>query len=260
MSESLVIILSSQANQSCYDSIRLNGEVVQVIPINDFNDFSDNEIPNLVLLDCGQDVINGLGLLRDIKVFHPHVPVIFITEVTSENIAVEAFRCGARDYLKKPFNVPELQRSMECILHINETPREQRRSCLMNIYYHDADRDNELKVSLPPNMYNVVQYIDKNLSSSHSLDELAKIARASKYYFCKIFKKHVGVSPLRYVALKRVNKAKHLLFYSDMNIAEVAWEAGFNDLSNFNKHFKKYTGVTPTSYKHAAKMGETGGE
>jgi transcriptional regulator GlxA family with amidase domain len=169
---------------------------------------------------------------------------------------IEAFRRGARDYLKKPVNVLELQKSIECILLMKKTQRGQRRSCLMNIYYREISIEDTKKKSLPQNIHSVLRYVDKNLTSQISLEILAKIACSSKYHFCKVFKKHMDMSPLRYVALKRVKKAEELLMYSDMNISEVAWEAGFNDLSNFNKHFKKYTGITPSFYKCCAHSSE----
>ncbi len=249
MPESSIAILSSQTDQSYYDSIRLKNSQVEVYPTSAAVDFSNGYAPDLVLLDCGHEVIDGLSVLRDIKIFYPHIPVIFITEVTSDNIAVEAFRCGARDYLKKPVNITELLKSMECIVRIKKRPREQRRSCLMNIYYNEMDMGHTLKESLPPNIFIVIQHIEANLTCQMTLDDLAEIANSSKYHFCKTFKKYIGMSPLKYVVLKRIKRAELLLMYSDMNISEAAWESGFNDLSNFNKHFKKYTGKTPTSYK-----------
>ena len=257
MSENLIIILTSDSKyQDYFDSVKFNDNSVQMLPLPDFIEFVDDQTPDLVLLDCGFDAKNGLDVLREIKVFYPHVPVIFLTGLTCEDTVIEAFRCGARDYLKKPVNVLELQKSIECILLMKKTQIGQRRSCLMNIYYREISIEDTQKKSLPPNIHSVLRYVDKNLTSQISLEILAKIACSSKYHFCKVFKKHMGMSPLRYVALKRVKKAEELLIYSDMNISEVAWEAGFNDLSNFNKHFKKYTGITPTFYKCAAKSSD----
>jgi len=63
----------------------------------------------LILLDINMPKIDGLTLLKEIKRVAPQIPVIIITAFGSENIAVQAIKAGASDYLKKPFTIKELR-------------------------------------------------------------------------------------------------------------------------------------------------------
>jgi YesN/AraC family two-component response regulator len=250
MSESPIVVLTSQTNnKTYYRSLQYNGNRVQTCLFCESIEFIESNKPHVVLLDCGTDTHSGLNLLREIKSFYSCTPVIFITEVTSEDVAVEAFRCGARDYLKKPVHMPKLQETLECLLMFRKVSREKRQSYFINRSSLKKDTESSSGQLVPANITSVIRYIEVHLTDQISLGQLASIAHVSKYHFCKVFKRHIGMSPLRYVALKRIKKAKELLLHADLNISEIAWEVGFNDLSNFNKHFKKYTGITPTMYK-----------
>ena len=79
------------------------------------------------------------------------------------------------------------------------------------------------------------------------------MANLSKYYFCRNFKKHFGTSPMKFVTLVKINKAKELLKREDLRVKEVASHAGFNNLGTFIRQFKKAEGLTPTSYKELRK-------
>ncbi len=60
----------------------------------------------------------------------------------------------------------------------------------------------------------------------------------SKFHFCRIFKKYVGITPMQYAINMRLKKAMTLLQRKDLSISTVAMKAGFRDLSEFNKQFK----------------------
>ena len=68
----------------------------------------------------------------------------------------------------------------------------------------------------------------------------------SASYFSEIFKKATGINFVEYVARLRVEKARNLLQNPDRRISEVAFEVGFQSLSQFNRAFKKHAGMTPT--------------
>ncbi|UCD36498.1 MAG: helix-turn-helix domain-containing protein [Nitrospiraceae bacterium] len=250
MSDNCIVILTSEINQqNFYRSINLNGSKVHTSPLNKSLEFIEKKKPSLILLDCSSDACRGISVLKNIKTLYTCIPVIFITERASEDIAIEAFRCGARDYMRKPINIDELRKGIERLLSITKTSREKRRLCIMDSAPRNTASQSSHGNLLPASIANVIAYIEGNLNSQISLDSLAKVAFTSKYHFCKVFKKHMGMSPLKYVAFLRVTKAKELLLRDDLNISDVAWEVGFNDLSNFNKHFKKHTGISPSAYK-----------
>jgi AraC-like DNA-binding protein len=98
-------------------------------------------------------------------------------------------------------------------------------------------------------MKEVLTYIQDHLYDNIDVDVLASIACVNKCYFIRLFKREVGVSPLRYINQKKTEKAQLLLLTADMPVKEVAYELGFFDLSYFIRLFKKKVGMTPQEYR-----------
>jgi len=95
---------------------------------------------------------------------------------------------------------------------------------------------------------NVIEYINDNLEYELSLSTLANLASFSLYYFIRVFKKEIGLTPKEYILQQRVKKAK-LLILEKQPLSHVALSCGFYDQSHMLKYFKLYTGLMPTSYK-----------
>ncbi len=70
------------------------------------------ERPHLVLLDIKMPAMNGIDVLKEIKKIDPSVGVIMITALQEEEIAQEAMRLGADDYICKPFDIDYLENSV----------------------------------------------------------------------------------------------------------------------------------------------------
>lgn len=94
-----------------------------------------------------------------------------------------------------------------------------------------------------------MDYICRHISEKLTLDCIASQANMSRTYYCTVFKNLNGISTWDYVNVKRVEKAMSLLKKTDGNVLDVALSCGFNNTANFNKIFKKVTGVTPKEYR-----------
>lgn len=94
----------------------------------------------------------------------------------------------------------------------------------------------------------IIDYIHDNLERDLSLQELAAIAQLSQYHFCRVFRQEIGLSPHQYVIQQRIEKAKKLLQKGGMSIGAVAIACGFSHQSHLNRHFKRWTGVTPKTF------------
>lgn len=68
--------------------------------------------------------------------------------------------------------------------------------------------------------------MEENLSEKLRLLDYARAANMSRYHFCRKFKKYVGMSPLKFLTLLRLNKARIILTNEDLNIYEVAEQVG----------------------------------
>jgi len=71
----------------------------------------------------------------------------------------------------------------------------------------------------------------------------------SAFYFCKIFKKTTGMTFTGYLARVRVEKVKNLMLNPHKRISEVAYETGFQSLSQFNRVFRRLAGESPSEYR-----------
>lgn len=90
-----------------------------------------------------------------------------------------------------------------------------------------------------------IDYIQAYLDQNIKLADLAQAVGMSQYYFCRLFKQSMGITPHQYLVRQRVEKAKHLLLQKELSIAEVALQVGFTHQSHLNRHFKRLLGITP---------------
>lgn len=92
-------------------------------------------------------------------------------------------------------------------------------------------------------------YINEHLCETLALEQLAKRASLSPYYFTRIFKKETGFTPHEYIIAARVNHAKFLLKNTRISIKEICYLSGFANESSFCSTFKKWENTTPGNYR-----------
>ncbi len=100
----------------------------------------------------------------------------------------------------------------------------------------------------------VQQYVAEHFRSDLSLDAIAGVANMSVPAFCRYFKKTTGKTFIRYVNDFRIVFACKLLGDGHGSIQEVAYDSGFNSVSQFNRAFRKYIGQSPTEYRKQLRM------
>lgn len=89
-----------------------------------------------------------------------------------------------------------------------------------------------------------------------SVADLSKAVSLDESYFIRLFRKNLGVSPVRYIIDKRMERAKNLMLFSSAGLQEVARETGYDYYHHFSNQFKKWSGVTPKQFKKKVKNGE----
>lgn len=95
----------------------------------------------------------------------------------------------------------------------------------------------------------VLNYIHKNLHEPISIDLLASLSYLTKDHLIRIFKSHLGSTPGKYINRKKIEKAQLMIIIGSPSIQQLAFSLGFENVSYFNRLFKKLTGETPSSYK-----------
>jgi AraC family transcriptional regulator len=91
-----------------------------------------------------------------------------------------------------------------------------------------------------------------------SLGDLAEGACVSPYHFLRTFRRVAGMTPYQFVLRTRLNRAAVRLRTSGDAVSAIAFDAGFNDLSTFNRRFRRVMGQTPSVYR-AQQRGASGG-
>ena len=89
----------------------------------------------------------------------------------------------------------------------------------------------------------------ENIAEEFNLDRLAAQVGLSKFYFNRLFKSAVGVSPSHYHINLRMDEAKRLLRETKRSVLEIALDVGYSNPSHFAQLFRKETGLSPSDYR-----------
>jgi AraC-like DNA-binding protein/mannose-6-phosphate isomerase-like protein (cupin superfamily) len=102
----------------------------------------------------------------------------------------------------------------------------------------------------------ILNYLEANYRHDISIEEIADVCGFSSSHFMKFFKKNMGDSFINYLNDYRLSMAARTLLSSDDNIIDIAADCGYDNLSYFNRIFKKKYGVTPSTYRKSSGSGE----
>jgi AraC-like DNA-binding protein/ligand-binding sensor protein len=100
-----------------------------------------------------------------------------------------------------------------------------------------------------PMITKVKDFIREHHAENLRLPQVARFANASPFYFCKLFKRATGLNFTQFLSRVRIETSKRLLTNPQMRVSEVAFEAGFQSLTHFNRVFQKILGQSPTEYR-----------
>lgn len=95
----------------------------------------------------------------------------------------------------------------------------------------------------------VTEYINENFCNLLTLDIIAEHTNLSRYYISHLFKELLNTTFINYLNELRLSRAALLLTTTDTPVIEIAGKSGFNNISNFNRAFKMYYGITPSKYR-----------
>jgi AraC-like DNA-binding protein len=97
-----------------------------------------------------------------------------------------------------------------------------------------------------------IEAMRERLGEELTVDDLARAAMFSKFHFTRLFQRLTGVSPGRFLSALRLQKAKHLLVSTSMNVADISVQVGYNSVGTFSSRFSRSVGMSPTAYRHRA--------
>jgi AraC-like DNA-binding protein/ligand-binding sensor protein len=109
----------------------------------------------------------------------------------------------------------------------------------------------------PPMISRAKNFIRDHYAENLRLSQVARFVNTSPFYFCKLFKRNTGLNFCKYLSLLRIESSKHLLNNPQLRVSEIAYDAGFQSLTHFNRVFRNTVGQSPTEYRHKTQNGDS---
>ena len=175
-------------------------------------------------------------------------------KVQFKRIAATLLKWGAEVDLKKLeehyFNTRVLSlKQYEALIRLLHTFAEHLAACSSVLIMQAQQKDS-------PAIAQARSYIRDHSDDELSLAAVAHVVNMSATYFSEKFKEMTGINFVEYVARTRVEKARNLLLNPNRRVCEVAFEVGFQSLSQFNRMFKKVIGESPRDYRAKLPLAE----
>jgi AraC family transcriptional regulator len=114
----------------------------------------------------------------------------------------------------------------------------------------DTSRRDERRIS------DVLRYIEANAQERVTLADLAGTTGMSRFHFLRTFRRIIGMSPHQFVLRMRLHQAAVRICRSNEPISAIAFDSGFDDLSTFNRRFRRVMGLTPGEFRAARRPGQ----
>lgn len=204
---------------------------------------------DFIISDLMMPVMDGIELSRRVKENFAisHIPFLMLTAKTSQESRLESYRMGVDEYLLKPFDETLLLTRIENILE-NRKRYQKKFAIDMNVDALNMEEESGDKKFLN----RIMDVIKENYKNSYfEVSDFCEAAGVSKSLLNKKLQSLVGQSAGQFIRNYRLNIARELLVKNrenkSMNIAEIAYEVGFNDPKYFTRCFTKYFNATPSS-------------
>jgi len=189
-----------------------------------------NEI-DLVILDVMMPGMQGTEVLREMKKTDPGLGIIMLTGFGSKDVAVEALKGHADDFVEKSLDIGRLGEVIERLL--DESCRRVSR----------RGGDERSKVE------HAKEFVRRNCYRSTHLADAARAVSLSPKYLSRIFRQHAGVGFAAYRQQIAVAEGKKLLRTSGMTVGDIGDRLGYANPESFVRVFRKLTGLTPSQYR-----------
>ena len=190
-----------------------------------------NEI-GLMLLDVRMSGLSGIDTLARLKKTDPHLHVIIMTGQGSKDIAIEALKAHADDFIEKPIDPKEIMELVE--------------DALSKLDYGPAEPD---AADMSAKIKKVEAFVRRNCFKKTSLTDAARSVSLSSKYLSRIFKEKTKKSFSQFKIGIKIDKAKELLAKHSYNVNQISEKLGYENVESFIRQFKKLTGKSPTAFR-----------
>lgn len=202
---------------------------------------------DFIISDLMMPVMDGIELSRRVKenLSVSHIPFLMLTAKTSQESRIESYRIGVDEYLLKPFDETLLLTRIENILEARKRYQRKFAVSMDPDALHIGDESGDKKFITRIMEAVKTRYKDPTLE----VGDLSEAAGVSKSLLNQKLQSLMGQSPNQFIRSYRLNVARELILKTrntkSMNIAEIAYEVGFNDPKYFSRCFAKEFNISP---------------
>jgi two-component system, response regulator YesN len=186
---------------------------------------------DLVILDAIMPQLSGTEALREIKKIKPGLAIIMLTGQSSKDIAIDALKGRADDYIEKPINVSKFLETVRSTLAAKALK----------------------KFTYPQGIHAKIgqskEFIERNFDKKITLEDVAGQVCLSPKYFSRIFKETTGQGFNDYRLSVKIQQACGLLKKTDCTVTEISNRLGYQNLESFIRMFENVIGTSPTKYR-----------
>lgn len=196
---------------------------------------------DLILLDYRLPDILGTAVLETITRFYPQTQVLLMTGYGTEEIAIQALRAGARDYLRKPLDFRELLARVDTLL-ASRPPETRQRDASARRRPEPYGREFGPPLPGVPSVVKALQHIEAHLGTRLVLPAIAGAAGVTPRELCRLFRTVTGLGLREYLLRRRIAQAQRLLRETGRPPGEVLHSIGFPDLQRFQRLLRRLQG------------------
>lgn len=203
-------------------------------------------MPTLIISDIMMPKMDGIELCKKLKTDErtSHIPVILLTARQSTEYKIEGYETGADAYITKPFSTAVLMARIKNLIDSRRALRERYGKSIIF-----DPKECEINVTDEAFINRARKIVEENLSNvgfdGEAFADNLKISRTQAY---KKIKALTNQTVHDFITTIKLNKAAELLLAGELSIAQVAYEVGYTEPTNFRRSFVKQFGQTPKNY------------
>ncbi len=210
------------------------------------------EIPDLIISDLMMPHADGLQVCKKLKADErtSHVPIILLTAKTDIESKLEGLNTGADDYIPKPFDMDELKLRVRNLIELRKKLQEKYANQIVL-----KPKDLQVQSTDERFLQRILAITENHIGNTNfGVDMFAQEAGMSTAQLYRKINALTGQTPNDFIRHMRLQRAADLIDKKVGNVAEVAYQVGFNNLSYFAKCFREKFGETPSDYQKKIKI------
>ncbi|MBL3655604.1 hybrid sensor histidine kinase/response regulator transcription factor [Fulvivirga sediminis] len=203
-------------------------------------------LPDLIVSDLSMPEMNGMELCEKVKADNrtSHIPFVLLTAHSNNDKKLKGLNVGADDYITKPFNFEILLSRIKNLIQQRQAMQE---AFTKKITVETSEVD---IISLDDKLIQqAIKVVEENISNPDlSVEMLSRELGMSRTHLYKKMVSLTGKTPVEFIRKIRLQRAAQFLRKSQLTVAEVAYQVGFNNRKYFSKYFKMEYDVLPSTY------------